>query len=369
MLTAFYVVKPGDKPEILSHTALDGRCFGTPTAYNGKVYIQTTRHLYCFGKKGNNPGIAPDPAPEKWPVAGAAKSLQIVPSEVTLRPGHTASFHARSIDANGFTVEQLPDIKSFKWASYIPPTARVRSTMKASFDADGHLVAGNETTPSAGAFEATLGPFKGYIRGRVLPYLPLHQDFEWMTLSETNAADGAAFAYPPLPWIGARFKFEVREKDGNKVLAKTIENRFFQRATVFMGAPDAKNYTIDADVMSDGNRRKMSEVGVINQRYAIVLKGNEQKIEVNSNLERLRVSEDFKWQPNIWYRLKARVDIAQDGSGTVRAKAWKKGDPEPEKWTIEVPHKTAHQNGSPGLFSFSPQDMRVYIDNITVTAN
>jgi len=366
---AFYVVKPGDKPEILSHTALDGRCFGTPTAYNGKVYIQTTRHLYCFGKKGNNPGLVPDPAPEKWPVAGAAKSLQIVPSEVTLRPSHTASFHARSIDANGFTVEQLPDIKSFKWASYIPPTARVKSTMKASFDADGHLVAGNETTPSAGAFEATLGPFKGYIRGRVLPYLPLHQDFEWMTLSETNAADGAAFAYPPLPWIGARFKFEVREKDGNKVLAKTIENRFFQRATVFMGAPDAKNYTIDADVMSDGNRRKMSEVGVINQRYAIVLKGNEQKIEVNSNLERLRASEDFKWQPNVWYRLKARVDIAQDGSGTVRAKAWKKGDPEPEKWTIEVPHKTAHQNGSPGLFSFSPQDMRVYIDNITVTAN
>jgi len=26
----------------------------------------------------------------------------------------------------------------------------------------------------------------------------------------------AAFAYPPLPWIGARFKFEVREKDGTK---------------------------------------------------------------------------------------------------------------------------------------------------------
>jgi len=366
---AFYVVKSGDKPEILSHTALDGRCFGTPMAYNGKVYIQTTRHLYCFGKKGNNPGLAPDPEPEKWPAAGTAKSFQIIPSEVTLRPGHTASFHARSIDANGFTVEQLPDTKSLKWNSYIPPTARVKSTMKASFDAEGHLVAGNETAPSAGAFEATLGPLKGYIRGRVLPYLPLHQDFEWMTLSETNAADGAAFAYPPLPWIGARFKFEVREKDGNKVLAKTIENRFFQRATVFMGAPDAKNYTIDADVMSDGNRRKMSEVGVINQRYEIVLKGNEQKIEVNSNLERLRVSEDFKWQPNVWYRLKARVDIAQDGSGTVRAKAWKKGDPEPEKWSIEVPHKTAHQNGSPGLFSFSPQDMRVYIDNITVTAN
>ena len=136
-----------------------------------------------------------------------------------------------------------------------------------------------------------------------------------------------------------------------------------------MGAPDAKNYTIEADVMSEGNRRKMSEVGLINQRYAIVLKGNDQKMEVNSNLERLRVSEDFKWQPNVWYRLKARVDTAADGSGVVRAKAWKKSEPEPEKWTMEVAHKTAHQSGSPGLFGFSPQEMRVFIDNITVIAN
>ena len=113
----------------------------------------------------------------------------------------------------------------------------------------------------------------------------------------------------------------------------------------------------------------MSEVGVINQRYAIVLKGNDQKIEVNSNLERLRVSQDFKWVPNVWYKLKARVDTNPDGSGIVRAKAWKKEDPEPEKWTIEVPHKTAHQNGSPGLFGFSPQDMRVYIDNLSVQSN
>jgi hypothetical protein len=241
--------------------------------------------------------------------------------------------------------------------------------MKANFDSSGRLTAANDPVPSAGAFEATLGDLKGYIRGRVLPYLPLHQDFESFSLTETNASDGALFAYPPLPWIGARFKFDVRDKDNNKLLAKTIDNRFFQRATVFMGAPDAKNYTIEADVMSDGNRRKMSEVGLIAQRYLVQLKGNEQKLEISSNLERLRVSEDFKWQPNVWYRMKARVDIAPDRSGVVRAKVWKKGDPEPEKWTLEVPHKTAHQNGSPGLFGFSPQDMRVYIDNVSVMPN
>ncbi len=367
---AFYIIKPGEKSgEILSQVALDGKCFGSPTAWNGKIYLQTTRKLYCWGAKGNNSGLSNSAETEPTPKVGPAKALQIIPSEITLRPGQSASFRARSIDANGFAVEEIKDVKQLKWASFIPPTAKVRSTMNGSFTEDGKLVADAATKPSAGAFMATLGDLKGTIRGRVLPYLPLNQDFESFTLSETNASDGALFAYPPLPWIGARFKFEVREKDGSKVLAKTIDNRFFQRAFVFIGAPDAKNYTIEADVMSEGNRRKMSEVGLINQRYAIVLKGNEQKLEVNSNLERLRVAADFNWQPNVWYHLKTRVDVAADGSGVVRAKAWKRGEAEPEKWTLEVPHKTAHQNGSPGLFGFSPQDMKVFIDNVSVTAN
>src|SRR3954471_18651322 len=97
---------------------------------------------------------------------------QILPSEVLLRPGQSASFHARSIDANGFTVEENIDPKQLKWESFIPPTARVKSVMKAAFNADAQLVAGDETPPSAGAFQATYKSLKGVIRGRVLPYLP-----------------------------------------------------------------------------------------------------------------------------------------------------------------------------------------------------
>jgi outer membrane protein assembly factor BamB len=366
---AFYIIKPGDQPEILQHAELEGNCFGTPVAYNGKLYVQTEKYLYAWGKKGNNPSMPKEIAKEPAPKPGPAKSIQVIPSEVTLRPGQSASFRARKLDANGFVVEDIADVKSLKWASYIPPTARVKSTMNGTFGPDGKLAADAATKPSAGAFEATLGDLKGYIRGRVLPYLPLSQDFEAIDLPETNLLEEAAFAYPPLPWIGARFKFEVREKDGTKCLTKTIDNKFFQRATVFLGAPDAKNYTIEADVMSDGNRRKMSEVGLINQRYAIVLKGNDQKLEVSSNFERLREAVEFRWQPKVWYHLKTRVDVAADGTGVVRAKAWKRGDPEPDAWTIEVKHKTAHQEGSPGLFGFSPQDERVYIDNINVNAN
>ncbi|MSU63925.1 MAG: hypothetical protein EXS31_16285 [Pedosphaera sp.] len=375
---AFYIIRPTDAgAQELAHVALDGKCFGTPSAYNGKVYIQTTRKLYCFGRAGNNPGLAAEIAPEKWPSPGSARRLQAIPAEVLLKPGQVASFRVRSLDANGFTVEEIKDQKSIHWTNYIPPTARVRATMKGSFNGDGKLVAAPDPTPSAGAFEASLGSLKGYIRGRILPGLPIKQDFESFQLTETTTntlEQPTQFAYPPLPWIGARFKFEVRDKDGTKTLTKTIDNKFFQRGFVFIGDPEMKNYTIQADLLTEGNKRKMSEVGVINQRYLIVLKGNDQKLEINSNLERLRVpavdgESNFKWSPNAWYRLKARVDTSPDGSGVVRAKAWKRDDPEPEKWTIEVPHKTAHQSGSPGLFGFAPQDQRVCIDNVTVTAN
>jgi outer membrane protein assembly factor BamB len=373
---ALYVIAPGDTDaQVLSHTVMDGRCYGTPTAYNGRIYMQTTEKLYCFG--------SPTPASasfetadaatdDKWPEPGPAKALQIEPSELLQQPGDTVSFHLRELDANGLTVKDIDDPKSVQWASFIPPTAKVKAKMNASFNADGQLVAAPEKAPSAGAFEARADGLKGYMRGRVLPGLPISQDFESIVLTETTTntvEPPTRFAYPPLPWIGARFKFDVRDKDGNKCLVKTIDNPFFQRATVFMGTPDLKNYTIEADVMSDGNKRKMSTVGVINQRYRISLKGNEQVLETTSNEELLHIAVPFHWLPNAWYRLKARVDVAADGSGVVRGKAWKKGDPEPEAWTSEVPIQHANANGCPGLFGFSPQNMRVYIDNIAVTAN
>lgn len=362
---AFYVIRPHDgEPEMLCHAQLNGRCFGTPSASDGKLFLQTTRHLYAWGKPGRN--SKPSAKTEKdWPAAGKATQLQIIPSEVVLHPGEKATFRARSLDANGFTVRDSVPATELQWASYVPPTARVKSVMNGAFSAAGELVAGTEPVASAGAFQAVSGDLKGYTRGRVVPNPPFAQDFETTELSSADP-EGTPYGFPPLPWIGARFKFDIREKDGSKVMAKTVDNKFFQRAMVFIGGPELKDYVMEADVMSEGNRRKMSEVGVINQRYVIALKGNEQKIEVNSNQERLRVARDFKWSPNAWYRLKTQVDRQADGSAVIRAKAWKRGDPEPDLWNIEVPHRTAHASGAPGLFGFSPQDMKVFIDNISV---
>jgi len=117
----------------------------------------------------------------------------------------------------------------------------------------------------------------------------------------------------------------------------------------------------------DGNRRNKGTVGIVNQRYIIALKGNWQQLEVSSNHERIKEAVPFSWKPKEWYTIKARVDIQPDGSGVVRGKAWKRGEPEPDGWLIEVNHRDAHESGSPGVFGFSPQSqVRVYVDNVLV---
>jgi hypothetical protein len=308
-------------------------------------------------------------AAEQWPSPGPATQLQIIPSEVLMRPGQVENFRVRKLDANGLTVEEISDLSQVKWASFIPPTAKVKSTMKGTFNDQGQLVADGEPMPSAGAFMAQAGGLKGFIRGRILPYLPIHQDFEKFTLTETNASDGAMFSYPPLPWIGARFKFEIRDLNGNKVLAKTLDNPFFQRATVFMGDPSTKNYTVEADIMTEGNKRvNSSAVGLVNQRYYIVMRPATTNVVVNSTEALFHYEAPFVSLPNTWYHMKTRVDVAEDGSGVIRGKLWKKGDAEPEAWTIEAHDKHVHKEGSPGLFAFCPQK-RAYIDNIVVTSN
>jgi hypothetical protein len=381
-----FVIKPGaNDGEIISRTVLDGRCYGSPIAFNGKLYIQTDRKLYCFGKKGNNPSVESVHASDGWEMAtpGPLARLQIIPGEMLLKPGEAQKVRIRGLDTNGFTVDENIDATRLKFETYVPPTALVKAKMNGAFDAQGRLVADAEPVASAGAYQASMGEITGTMRARVLPDIPLSIDFEKNELgfmtdkppvpAIPNALEPpTAFAYPPLAWNAARFRFEVRKAPGadeNKALCKTIDNKLFQRGQIFIGRPDAKAYTVSMDVLSEGNKRKMSEIGMINQRYFVVLKGNYQELEISSNQERLRHKVRFPWTPNEWYTIKSRVDVDSKGSGVIRAKAWKKGDPEPDAWTIEFAHKIAHANGAPGLFSFTPQEQRAWIDNITVTPN
>jgi outer membrane protein assembly factor BamB len=362
----FYILKPGDDgAEILTRVHLEGKCLGSPSVWKGRIFVHTTGKLYCFG----NPSGAPASGKQSRfkPEPGQAARLQTIPSEVLLRPGQEQSFTIHALDQNG---NRVSDVTRVAWEKFLPPTAKVKARLDADFNASGRLVAKPDASLSAGAFKATAGDISGTIRGRILPDLPISEDFEGFDLKVPHKKEKLNFAYPPLPWIGARFKWEIREQDGNKALAKTLDRVLFQRSTVFIGHPDMKNYTMQLDLMSEGGRRGMAEAGIINQRYLVTLKGSHQLLEVSSNHERIKESVPFKWKPRIWYRLKTNVDVRSDGSGVIRARTWNRDDPEPDQWMIEVEHKHANRNGSPGLFGFSPQSkIRVYLDNILVTPN
>jgi outer membrane protein assembly factor BamB len=361
----FYIIRPeADKGVILNKVELDGAIFAQPSACQGRVYIQTKKKLYAFGSKAAPKPWKPEPA-KKEVGKGAPASIQVVPAEFALAPGQTIKLKAYFLDRTG---RRIGPAENLTWEKFIPPTAKVKAKVDATLGADGTLTAAKDAKLSAGAIRASKDNVSGVSRGRVVPDLPYAEDFEnGYELNQTNT-EGEKFAYTPLPWLGARLRWQVLQHEGTKVIGNTLDHVLFQRSMNFLGRPDMKDYIVEADVMTDGNRRVMSTVGLINQRYNISLIGNHQKLEIVSNYDRFKHSVPFQVTPKTWYHLKTQVDTFQDGSGIIRAKAWKKGEAEPAEWTIEAPHDNVHKNGSPGIFAFSPQSQkRVYIDNLKVT--
>ena len=378
-------IKPdGTGCETLTEAKLgyEESCYGAPSICNGRVYFQTTKRLYCIGAKDAPAAAAPAPEPIPTVAAEAPAKMMVVPADMLLRPKDKQPLHMITVDKNGKWLS-TKEGSAAKWEHFIPPYALVKSSMDGEIE-NGTLVCGEKTTPSAGAFKGEMDGITGTTRGRVLPGMPLFQDFEKFELIKPDdpkfpeGHEKVAFAYPPLPWIGARFKWEIRDVGGNKVLAKTVEDGLFQRAFTFVGHSDMSNYTVQADVMSDGKFRmvagtkrlsSMSDVGLINQRYMIVLLGTSQRILITSNAELFQKSEPFKWEPSKWYTLKTDVRIDPESKkGTVRGKVWEKGTPEPEAWTITATLKTPNESGTPGIFGFSPK-APVYVDNLSITPN
>ena len=348
---------------------------GTPSVWNGKVYVHSTQRLYCFGNDegGAMQIVAPadlsfiDPSPNPEPQA-----ISLQPAEFKLRPNESVELSPKVVDGVGRPVMLATPLET-ELNKFIPPTAKVKVEMDATIDGM-KIQASDANAPSAGAFKVSQGDIAGTARGRILPVPPYEKDFEDTELDETDANDNVAYAHPPLPWLGARMKWQVRDDPTdpgkNKVLAKTLDRVLFQRSLIFMGHSDDTGYTIQADVMSDGNRRGGSVVGVICQRYIIALDANKGVIEISSNPNRLQVTNKFPFKTKTWYTIKAKVIDNGDGTGSVYGKAWPRGENEPSHWSITTTVPNAHKQGSPGIYGFSPQSRhRVYVDNVKVTPN
>lgn len=369
---SFSIVRPEPDSAVLEQRVqLEGHCLGAPAAAEGRIYVHTTAALYAFGGAGQpwgqrwEPPSLPEPPP-----AGPAARLWVRPAEVALLAGGSAPISAVTADSAGWLTGSGPISGADLTLSAKPPGPPLRLDR----GSDGALMAPGDSAAWAGEVSVHAGALEGALRLRTLPAPPWREDFEGFSLTPGPAAPGPGAAKPgppgadpPAAWIGGKLKWRVEDRAGDKVLVKTTDRLLFQRSMVFMGPPELSGYTVEADVLSEGSKRGMSSVGVIAQRYVVALQGNQQTLEVQSNYDRVRYSVPFAWKPGVWYRVKARVDVAADGTGVVRGKAWPRDTAEPAAWTLEMPHAHAHSHGAPGIYGFAVQaQYRVYVDNIAV---
>ena len=87
------------------------------------------------------------------------------------------------------------------------------------------------------------------------------------------------------------------------------------------------DYTVEMDVRTVERRRQQGDVGVIAQRYVLVLFGNSQSVELQpwQPVVKMTASAPFPWKADTWYRVKLEVQNLPDGKTRARAKAWPRG--------------------------------------------
>jgi len=352
----FFIIRPGatggeilDR-DLIGPEAQPEAVLGSAAVAHGRVYFASEGHLFAIGPKGARAAAwTPSPSPGSRLTAEAnatAAFVQVAPTELVLKPGDQVTLRARLYDANGRLIREAPAAWSLDGLQ--------GSIQEGRFTAAG-------TAPQAGLITASVGGLTGAARARVIPPLPWTFDFEGL-------ADGRV----PAHWVNATGKYLARKmEDGNTVLVKRADNpfSFVKRARTFMGPSDLADYTIEADISAVERRRQMGDGGVIAQRYALVLFGAHQRLELQPwqpETERT-VRVDFPWKPDVWYRMKLRVENLPDGTVRARGKVWPRSDAEPAAWTIERIDPIGNRVGAAGLYGDGIQEL--HYDNVRVYKN
>jgi len=348
----FHILAPGDQAaESLDSEEIsvsDGRhaeIYGSPAVAYGRIYFTTEEGIYCLG----NPqapfptlsGSDSDTAHEAPSSQAEAAILRVIPAQIELGTTEAATFRVETFDSLGRALGS----RTADWSL---------QGVKGTIDDRGHFVPDPETGSQVGKVVAKVGQLEATSRVRVLKPFPIHEDFETVEVGSR-----------PSYLLGYVGRFQVEDLEGNKVLAKGPSPRKIHRHITLLGSHLDHDYTIEADLMGSQDGRRLADVGLINSGYTLDLMGNHQRLEIRSWASALRMvaREDFTWEPNVWYRMKLRVDT-DDDHALIRGKVWRHGDSEPEGWQITAEDPLPIRQGSPGLYGYSPTP--VYFDNIKV---
>ncbi len=325
--------------------------YGSPAIANGRIYFTTDAGLYALGQGDPSPAatVELDLEEPSIPSDTAAATIRVVPGDLQLAFGETASFRVDAFDELGRRLGSRQAELAVEG-------------IEGSIDGDT-LTAGS--LPGTGSVVATFDDMTAKARIRVVPSIPFSEDFEG---TETGSRPGYMLGYLA--------RFAVAEHDGSKVLAKGPSPVKIHRHITFLGAPWHDNYTVEADLKADAENPENPDLGLINGGYTMELLSigarpgapPGPKLQVRSWQAGLRIATDieFDWTPGTWYRMKLRVDQQED-SALIRGKVWPRGEDEPADWSIEVTDALPILSGAAGISAYSPSF--VYFDNFQVSEN
>lgn len=330
-----------------------GEVFGSPIISGGRLYIPTNSALYCIGDKDRKAEpytkkIEP-PKETSLDKDTDVAHIQLAPVELMMRPGQRVQYQVRAYNKNGQFLKLIED------ASFTMDNG-------GSMADDEIYTAPGESKSVAVVITAKHGELSSAARVRVIPPLPWSFDFN----------DKAV----PTTWIGASYRHQPKEIDGESALVKISTIPKGTRSQAWMGWPNLENYTVKADFYATDVKGKdvkselLPDCGLIAQRYTLDLQGSN-RLQIRSWTPRLELrfakTIEFKWEAKTWYSMKFQSENVADGV-TLRGKVWKRSEAEPEAWQIEATDKTPNRTGSPGVFGNST-DAEFYVDNISVVAN
>ena len=218
---AFFVVRPSDEgPEVLVR-ASSSRATASAPRRSPAGASTCTRPSGCTASASRGPGVAgvwdaerargrsgPGRAPagrarRRAPAAGRARGAR----------------RARARRAGATAVPRGADVA---WAG--PPNLDLAFESRAAGRRGAGLgpARAGDGAHGLGGGQGHGRRAQGSVRVRVAPALDYAEDFEGFELTENEA--GVPFAHPSGFWVGGRLKWDVRELDGSKVLAKTLHN-------------------------------------------------------------------------------------------------------------------------------------------------
>jgi hypothetical protein len=351
--------------------------FGSPSVSEGRVVFTNTTDMFCLGKDPGPRPVAVPPLPEESPAENTAATLLVRPAEVLVEPGRSVEFKAVAYDRHGRKIGPV----EAQWAFSGSPGGHAtgvaaRANQDAAVSPGGHAgISGKGSTIRGGKFVAGTkgaiglvtahsGSLVGEARVRIVPALPIAEDFE-------SYKDGDVVGW----WAGvSKAKHAIETLDGSKVLKKLSDDRgpIFNRSHVFITPPLEPGYVVEADVLGTKQGRLRSDVGLINDRYDLELFENGQKMRVMSWIPAPRFEKkvDFHWDAGRWYHLKFKVDLVGD-EARLYAKAWPRDEPEPSAWTIEAVDPQPNREGSAGIYANSgtydnSKPVPLYYDNVKI---